>query len=48
MIRKYRYHKLLTNLWHREKEPDDNRETSGRQTKQSNQISIPHQDDCKT
>ena len=23
-------------------------ETPGRQTKQSNQLSLPHQDDCKT
>ena len=25
-----------------------NHETPGRQTKQSNQLSLPHQDDCKT
>ena len=25
-----------------------NHETQGRQTKQSNQLSLPHQDDCKT
>ena len=26
----------------------NNHETPGRQTKQSNQLSLPHQDDCKT
>ena len=29
-------------------EPHTNHETPGRQTKQSNQLSLPHQDDCKT
>ena len=48
MIRKYHNHKLQTNSWHREKEPHNNQETRGRQTKQSNQFSLPHQDDCKT
>ena len=33
---------------HREEEPHYNHETPGRQTKQSNQLSLPHQDDCKT
>ena len=47
MIRKYYYHKLRTNLWHREEEPHNNHETPGRQTKQGNQLSLPHQDDCK-
>ena len=46
MIRKY--HKLQTNPWHREEEPHNNHETPVRQTKQSNQLSLPHQDDCKT
>ena len=31
-----------------EEEPHNNHETPGRQTKQSNQLSLPHQDDCKT
>ena len=48
MIRKYHNHKLQTNPWHREEEPHNNQETPGRQTKQSNQLSLPHQDDCKT
>ena len=48
MIRKCHNHKLQTNPWHREEEPRNNHETSGRQTKQSNQLSLPHQDDCKT
>ena len=38
MIRKYHHHKLLTNPWHREKEPH---ETPGRQTKKRNQLSSP-------
>ena len=46
MIRKYHNHKLQTNPWHRE--DHNNHETPGRQTKQSNQLSLPHQDDCKT
>ena len=33
---------------HREEEPHNNHETQGRQTKQSNKLSLPHQDDCKT
>ena len=48
MIRKYHNHKLQTNPWHREEEPHNNHETPGKQTKQSNQLSLPHQDDCKT
>ena len=48
MIRKYHNHKLQTNPWHREEEPHNNQETSGRQTQQSNQLSLPHQADCKT
>ena len=35
--------KLQTNPWHREEEPHNNHETPGRQTKQSNQRSHPHQ-----
>ena len=37
-----------TNPWHSEEEPHNHRETPGRQTKQSNQLSHPNQDDCKT
>ena len=48
MIRKYHNHKLQTNPTHREKVPYNNHETLGGQTKQSNQLSLPHQDDCKT
>ena len=48
MIRKNRYHKLKTNPWYREDEPHNNHETLRRQTKQSNQLSLFHQDDCKT
>ena len=32
---------------HHKEEPHDNHETPGRQTKQSNQLCLPHQDDCK-
>ena len=48
MIRKYHNHKLQSNQWRREEEPHNNHETPGKQTKQSNQLSLPHQDDCKT
>ena len=48
MIRIYHNHKLETNQWHREEELHNNHETTGRQTKQINQLSLPHQDDCKT
>ena len=34
--------------WHCYVEPHNNHEASGRQTKQSNQFSLPHQDDCKS
>ena len=30
------------------KEPPHHHETPGRQIKQSNQLSLPHQDDCNT
>ena len=34
---------------HRKEEPHNHLETTGRQTKHSNQLlSLPHQDDCKT
>ena len=45
---KYHYHKLQTNPWQREEEPHNNHVTPGRQTKQSNQLSLTRQDDCKT
>ena len=48
MIRKYHNHKLQTTPWHREEELPNHRETQGRQNKQSNQLSLPHQDDCNT
>ena len=46
MIRKYHNHKPQTTLWHREEEPLNHHKTPGRQFKQSNQLSLPHQDDC--
>ena len=48
MIRKYHNHKLQTNPWHREEEPHKNHQAPGGQTKPSNQLSLTHQDDCKT
>ena len=48
MIRKYHNHKLQTTPRHREEEPLNHHETPGRQNKQSNQLSIPHQDNCNT
>ena len=48
MIRKYNNHKVQANPWHREEESHNTNETPGRQTKQSNQLSLPHLDDCKT
>ena len=47
MIKKYNNQKPQTNTWHREEEPHNHHETPGRLTKQSNQLSLPHQDDCK-
>ena len=38
----------LRGPWHCEEEPLNHRETPGRQIKQSNQLSLPHQDDCNT
>ena len=46
MVRKYHNHKLQTTPWHREEEPPNHHETPGRQIKKSNQLSLPHQDDC--
>ena len=48
MISQYHNHKLLANPGHWEEEPHNNHKTSGRQTKQSNQLSLPRQDVCKT
>ena len=48
MIRKYHNHKLQTTLRHHEEEPLNHHKTPGRQIKQSNQLSLPHQDDCNT
>ena len=48
MIMKYHNHKLQTTPWHREEERLNHQETPGRQIKQSNQLSLPHQDDCNT
>ena len=47
MIRKYHNQKLQINPWHREEESHINHQTPGIQTKPSNQLSLPHQDDCK-
>ena len=41
MIKIYHNYKLQTNPWHREEEPQNNHETPRRQTKQSNQLSLP-------
>ena len=48
MIRKYHNHKPQTTPCHREEEILNHHETPGRQIKQSNQLSLPHQDDCNT
>ena len=48
MVRKKHNHKLQTNLWHHEDEPHNNLNSPGGQAKQSNQLSLPHQDDCNT
>ena len=48
MIRKYHNDKPQTTPWHREEESLNHQETPGRQIKQSNQLSLPHQDDCNT
>ena len=46
--REYHNHKPQTTPWHREEEPLNHHETPGGQIKQSNQLSLPHQDDCNT
>ena len=48
MISIYHNHEPETTPWHREEEPLNRHETPGRQIKQSNQLSLPHQDDCNT
>ena len=48
MIRKYHNHKLQTTPWHREEELPNHHETPGRQIKQRNQLSLPHQIECNT
>ena len=48
MIRKYHKNQPQTTPWHREEEPFNHHETPGRQIKQSNQLSLPQQDDCNT
>ena len=48
MIKKDHNHKLQTSPWHREEESHNNHEIPGTQTKQSNQLFLPQQDDCKT
>ena len=48
MIRKYHNHKPQTIPWQREEAPLNHHKTPGRQIKQSNQLSLPHQDDCNT
>ena len=48
MIRKYHDYKPQTTPWHREEEPLNHHKTPGGQIKQSNQLSLPHQDDCNT
>ena len=48
MIRKYHNHTLQTNPRHREEEPQNiNSKASVRQYLQSNQLSLPLQDDCE-
>ena len=44
MTRKYHNHKPQTTPWHQAEEQLNHLETPGRQIKQSNQLSLPHQD----
>ena len=46
MIRKYHNHILRLTRWHREEELLNLHKTLGRQIKQSNQLSLPHQVFC--
>ena len=50
VIMKDHDHTLQTNPPHREEEPQNTKrhKTSERQLKQSNKLSLPRQDDCKT
>ena len=48
MIRKCNNQKPQATPWHREEELLSHHETPGRQIKQSNPLSLPHQDDCNT
>ena len=48
MIRKYPNYKLQNTIWHGKEEPLNHHETPGRQIKQSNQLSLPQQDDCNS
>ena len=41
-------YKPQTTPWHREEEPLNHHETPGRQIKQGNQLTLPHQNDCNT
>ena len=47
-VDKYHNHKPQTTPRYREEEPLNHHETPGRQIMQSNQLSLPHQDDCNT
>ena len=49
MIRKYHNYTLQTNTRHHGEEPQNinSNKTSERQLKQSNQLALPRQDDCK-
>ena len=48
MVRKYHNHKPHTTPWHHQEEPLNHHKTPGRQIKQSNQLSLPHQHNCNT
>ena len=48
MIRKYHNQKPQTTPRHRKEELLNHHKTPGRQIKQSNQLSLPRQDDCNT
>ena len=50
MIRNYHTHILQTNPWYGAEEPQNNNshKTPDRQTKESNQLSLSHEGDCKS
>ena len=48
MIKKYHNHKPQTTTWHRQEKPLNHHKTPERQIKESNQLSLPYQDDCNT